>query len=91
MNFNGKVALVTGASRGIGREICRQFAVAGATVVVHYNQNLSDAVLTQEAIGGDPHLLHQADITRPDEVRGMIDRVVSELGRLDILVNEFLS
>ena len=87
MNFKGKVVLVTGASRGIGREVCRQFAVAGATVVVHYNQNLSDAVLTQEAIGGDPHLLHQADITRPDEVRGMIDRVVSELGRLDILVN----
>lgn len=87
MNFKGKVVLVTGASRGIGREVCRQFAVAGATVVVHYNQNLSDAVLTQEAIGGDPHLLHQADITSPDEVRGMIDRVVSEMGRLDILVN----
>lgn len=87
MSFNGKVVLVTGASRGIGREVCRQFAVAGATVVVHYNQNLSEAVLTHEAIGGKPHLLQQADITNPAEVRGMIDRVVGEFGRLDVLVN----
>lgn len=87
MNFNGKVVLVTGAARGIGREICRQFAAAGATVVVHYNQNLSDAVLTHEALGGAPHLLLQADITSPDEVGALIDRIVAELGRLDILVN----
>lgn len=87
MNFEGRVVLVTGASRGIGREVCRQFAVAGATVVVHYHQNLSDAVLTHEAIGGDPHLLHQADLTNPAEVSGMIDRIVGELGRLDVLVN----
>lgn len=87
MDFAGKVVLVTGASRGIGREVCRQFAAAGATVVVHYNQNLSDALLTHEALGGAPHLLLQADITKPDEVQGMVDRIVAELGRLDILVN----
>ncbi|NBO66443.1 MAG: SDR family NAD(P)-dependent oxidoreductase, partial [Acidobacteria bacterium] len=87
MRFDGKVVLVTGASRGIGREVCRQFAAAGATVVVHYNQNLNEAVLTHEVIGGSPHLLLKADITDPTEVNAMVDRIVADLGRLDILVN----
>ena len=87
MSFVGKVALVTGASRGIGREVCRQFAAAGATVVVHYNQNQSEARLTHEAIGGAPHLVESADITSPEQVEALIARVVAQLGRLDILVN----
>jgi len=87
MSFAGKVALVTGASRGIGREVCRQFAAAGATVVVHYHQNQSQARLTHEAIGGAPHLVQPADITDPAQVEGLVDRVVAQLGRLDILVN----
>ena len=87
MDFSGKVVLITGAARGIGRELARQFAVAGATVVIHYRESLTEAVLTHQAIGGDPHLLLQADLGDPSQVEAMISRVIDTCGRIDVLVN----
>lgn len=87
MNFEGKVVLITGAAQGIGRECARQFVAAGATVVIHYHRNLTEAARTHQALGGDPHLLLQADITNASEVEAMIRTVVETYGQLDILVN----
>jgi 3-oxoacyl-[acyl-carrier protein] reductase len=87
MTFTEKIVLVTGAAQGIGREICRQFAAAGATVALHFNSSASEATRTIESLQGDQHKLYQADITNPDETRSLIDAVVADFGRLDVLVN----
>lgn len=90
--FAGKVVLVTGASRGIGAEIARGFAREGATVVVNYlrNAKAAEAVVAQcQALGGDAWAA-QADVGSPDAVQAMIDEIVLEAGRLDVVVNNAL-
>lgn len=87
MNFSDKIVLVTGSSRGIGRAIAQGFAKLGAQVVIHYHQNRDAADKTLAELPGGPHTILQADIAKPDEVAGMIDQVVTRMGRLDILVN----
>ncbi len=87
MRFDDKVALVTGGSRGIGREIARAFAARGAKVAVHYRSNLAAAQETLALLDGDWHTIVQADIAQPDEVKRMVETVVERLGRIDILVN----
>lgn len=87
MDFSGKVALVTGASRGIGRAVARRFARHGARVAIHYNQNRAAAEETLAALAGNGHSIFQADIADPDAVRRMVDAVAVEMGSVDILVN----
>ena len=87
MDFTGRTALVTGASRGIGRVIAQQFASYGARVAIHYNQNRAAADATLALLSGSGHGIYQADIADPDAVRQMIDTVAAEMGSLDILVN----
>ena len=65
MNFQDKVVLVTGASRGIGREIASQFAEHGANLIVHYNQNHVAAEETVRHLAGNNHLIVQADMQNP--------------------------
>lgn len=92
LKFAGKVVLVTGASRGIGAEIARSFAREGATVVVNYLRNTAaaDSVVAQcQAAGGDAWAV-QADVGVPDAVRAMVDGIVQDAGRLDIVVNNAL-
>jgi len=92
LKFAGKVVLVTGASRGIGAEIARAFAREGATVVVNYlrNAEAAETVVAQcRAAGGDAWAV-QADVGAPDAVRAMIDAIVLEAGRLDVVVNNAL-
>jgi 3-oxoacyl-[acyl-carrier protein] reductase len=87
MNFAGKIVLVTGASRGIGRAIARQFAGHGARVAVHYNNNLGAAQETMASLPGGPHMIVQAESADPKGVEEMISAVTDEMGALDIVVN----
>src|SRR5262249_6734146 len=87
VNFANRVVLVTGASRGIGRVIAQQFALHGAQVAVHYHRNRDAAEQTRGTLAGGPHLLVQADLANPEAAAPLIQTVVSDLGRLDVLVN----
>lgn len=86
-DFQNHVVLVTGATRGIGRATALAFAQQGAKVVVHYQQNEFEARKTLEQLPGDGHLLCRADIRQPEQVAQLINAVLDQLGRLDILVN----
>ncbi|MCI0398416.1 MAG: SDR family oxidoreductase [Chloroflexi bacterium] len=87
MNFTNKVVLVTGASRGIGRAIAQQFAETGARVALHYHRNRAAAEEALAALPGGRHHLFQADQASPEETQRLVEAVVAEMGRIDVLVN----
>ncbi len=79
--------MVTGAAQGIGRVIAGQFAERGAEVAVHYNRKREQAVNTLASLAGTSHSIHQADISDPHQVSKLVESVIADHGRLDILVN----
>ncbi|MCY4061017.1 MAG: SDR family NAD(P)-dependent oxidoreductase [Chloroflexi bacterium] len=87
MRFDDKIALVTGGSRGIGRQIALGFAERGAKVAVHYRAKEAAAQKTLSMLAGDGHMIVPADIADAAQVSEMVDRVVKHMGRIDILVN----
>src|SRR5579863_4885155 len=84
-----RVALVTGGSRGIGKEICLALAVSGAAVAVNYRAGAEAAATVVEAIvaAGGRAQAFQTDIGAPDEIPAMFRTIEAELGPIDILVN----
>jgi 3-oxoacyl-[acyl-carrier protein] reductase len=86
-DFEGRVALVTGGSRGIGRAVAEEFAARGATVVVQFRADRRAAEATLAALGPGRHRTAQADLADPTQARSLVERVVGELGRIDVLVN----
>ncbi|WP_247232304.1 SDR family oxidoreductase [Telluribacter sp. SYSU D00476] len=88
-NLNGKVALVTGASRGIGAGIAKALAKAGAQVVVNYagNQAAAEQVVQEIRGQGGEALAVQADVSKPDQVAHLFDQAIAHFGKVDILVN----
>jgi 3-oxoacyl-[acyl-carrier protein] reductase len=82
----GKVALVTGGARNIGRAIARSLAAGGASVMVNAKTSRAEAEKTVEMIGANA-AVHIADVTKPDEVQALVDATVKRFGRLDFLVN----
>jgi NAD(P)-dependent dehydrogenase (short-subunit alcohol dehydrogenase family) len=87
MNIEEKVALVTGSSRGIGREIARELASKGARVAVHYRADGEAARETLTSLAGGPHAVFSADVADPDAARDLVHDVVREMGGIDVLVN----
>jgi len=88
IDLTGKVALITGGSRGIGAAASIMFAEAGADVVVNYLQNEKQAaqVAAEARSRGVRAIAVRADVAHRDEAREMFERTVRELGRLDVLV-----
>ena len=88
MNFKGKVVLVTGSSRGIGRSIAVKFAKEGASVVINYRSNENEAKAITEIISSySDCMCIQADVSKEKDVKRMIDTIIERYGHLDILVN----
>ncbi len=88
MRFKDKVVLVTGGSRGIGRDICLCFAREGAKVGInHSGRNAKPAEEVLAQIGKDNGLVLAADVADRTAVHSMIDDLIERFGRIDILVN----
>jgi 3-oxoacyl-[acyl-carrier protein] reductase len=87
--FDGKVALVTGGSRGIGRAICEKLAADGASVVVNYSKSADAAQEVVQGIKakGGKAIAIQADISKVADVRRLYAEVQQQLGPIDIVVN----
>ncbi|MDO5597068.1 MAG: 3-oxoacyl-[acyl-carrier-protein] reductase [Acidaminococcus sp.] len=89
MTLVGKVALVTGGSRGIGRAVALKLAENGADVAINYAGNTAAAEEVKAAIEkmGRKAMLVQGSVADTDGVQALVNQVVKELGRLDILIN----
>ncbi|MEG0797930.1 MAG: 3-oxoacyl-[acyl-carrier-protein] reductase [Acidaminococcaceae bacterium] len=89
MLVEGKIALVTGGSRGIGKAIVLALAKAGADVAINYAGNVTaaEAVASEVRAMGRRVLLVQGDVADTEVCAGIVEQVVAELGRIDILVN----
>lgn len=88
-NLAGKTAIITGASRGIGAEIARRFAEAGAKVVVNYSssQEKAEAVVADIQANGGEAIAVKANVADSEAVKSMIDEALKAFGSVDILVN----
>jgi len=89
LNLNGRLALVTGGSRGIGREISLLLAQAGAEVIINYRQSKDKAESLLEEITGQRGKaeLFQADVSNPEDIQRLFEHIRRKFNRLDILVN----
>jgi 3-oxoacyl-[acyl-carrier protein] reductase len=87
--LKGKIALVTGASRGIGRAIAERLARSGASIAVNYSRNAGEAEKVVAAIkgAGGNAIAIQADVSRVQDITRMFDQTIAHFGKLDILVN----
>ena len=87
--LDGKVALITGASRGIGRAVALRFAAEGARVAVNYHESEKEAhaVVQEIRARGGMGLAVKADVAQKADVASMIGRIETEWGGIDILMN----
>lgn len=83
----GRRVLVSGASRGLGRELARAFARNGDQVAVHYSSRRADAEETLAGLHGEGHVLAAADVSRPADAARLVAEAADGLGGLDVLVN----
>lgn len=86
MSLQGKVALVTGASSGLGRAVALRLGADGARVVVSYGSDASGASEVVKEIGADNAQAIQADAAKTEDLGRLVDETVSRFGKIDILV-----
>ncbi|HER25180.1 MAG TPA: SDR family NAD(P)-dependent oxidoreductase, partial [Candidatus Atribacteria bacterium] len=89
MGLSGKVALITGSARGIGRAIAQELAIHGANIIVNdiLEKNEIDKSLEEIKKNGNIAIGIKADVTEFDEVDRMIKEIINKFGKIDILVN----
>ncbi|WP_209445609.1 SDR family NAD(P)-dependent oxidoreductase [Streptomyces roseochromogenus] len=87
--FEGKAAVVTGGSRGIGAAVARRLAAEGASVAIGYrgNQEAADALVAELTSNGGRAIAVQADVADPHQTGALMERAVDEFGRLDVLAS----
>ncbi|MDR6760361.1 3-oxoacyl-[acyl-carrier protein] reductase [Flavobacterium sp. 2755] len=87
--LNGKIALITGASKGIGAGIAKAYANQGATVVVNYasNKNDADKVVEEITTNGGKAIAIQGNVEKAADVKRIFEEILKSFGKLDILVN----
>lgn len=89
MNFDGKVAIVTGGSRGIGRAIALKLGLNGAAVAVNYRESgeAAQAVVDEIVSHGGKAIALQADVAKAEDVERLVARTLETFGRIDFLIN----
>jgi 3-oxoacyl-[acyl-carrier protein] reductase len=89
LKLHGKVAVVTGASKGIGAAIAKEFAAEGAAVVVNYSTSKAEGekVVKETAASGGKAIAVQANMSKPEDIEGLFAKSQKAFGHLDILVN----
>lgn len=89
LDIKGKVALVTGGSRGIGKEVAKKLASFGANLIINYTSREEVALETKKEIEdfGVKCMVVKCDVSKSEEVNLMVDDVIKEFGQIDILVN----
>jgi NAD(P)-dependent dehydrogenase (short-subunit alcohol dehydrogenase family) len=89
LNLGGQVAIVTGASQGIGAAIARRLAAAGAAVVVHFrgNRDAASEVVAAVSRAGRDAIALQADLSDAGQAARLVEQTITRFGRLDILIN----
>ena len=90
MNFTNKVALITGASRGIGASIAYDLASHNCNICINYNNSEQEAIKLKTEIESKYNvtvLIIKADITKEEQIRIMVDEVINTFGKIDILIN----
>ncbi|MFQ5996861.1 MAG: enoyl-[acyl-carrier-protein] reductase FabL [Dehalococcoidales bacterium] len=93
MMLKGKIALITGGSRGIGRAITLKLAEEGADVIINFFRKKSTAELTAQEVchkGVTAHII-KANVGEPEQINSMFDEIEAKFGRLDILINNAAS
>ena len=87
-NFNNKIVMITGCSRGIGRACALLFSNLGATVIITYKTNVAEAKNTLDMLSKDHnHSMYQLDITNAENIESVFNQVITLYTRLDVLVN----
>src|SRR5258708_9558021 len=88
-NLQGKVAVVTGSSKGIGAAIAQRLAADGASVIINYARSAApaDALVQRIQSAGGKAVAVQADLSKPEEAAKLVSATIKAFGRLDILVN----
>ena len=86
IDLSNKIALVTGASKGIGKAIAIALGKAGATVIIHYNSDEAGAKSVQQIINNDSITI-QTDLKDTDAILQLVENSINTFGKIDILVN----
>lgn len=89
INLDGKVCLITGGSRGIGKAIAKKLALHKANIIINYTSNENHALKIKEEIEkyGVKCVLIKCDVSKSSDVENMIETAINEFGKVDILVN----